>query len=265
MHHRLTRILPILFFLIALFAASSLAQPVEQLTGMLSGYVTSSETGTPIPDANIFIENTLYGTTSGDGPLNGTLAPDASVDITVAIDEDADSLPPGNYLDTVSFINLITGSGDTDRSVKLEVLITASCECDLNQDGSCNILDWPYFIEDWGRSDCNEPGVECECDLNGDGSCNILDWPYYIEDWGRVNCPLFEGFIEDFDDGVANYWVDDGSGTWTVEDGVYKMTGNRPPGQFYTSRYSYYDNGIFDDFTYEIEVNNLQGSLSSTL
>jgi C1A family cysteine protease len=204
------------------------------------------------------------GSTSGDGPLNGTLAPDVSVEITVAIDEDANTLTPGHYEETVSFTNLTTGSGDTARSVKLEVLITASCGCDLNQDGSCNILDWPYFIEDWGRSDCNEPGVECECDLNGDGSCNILDWPYYIEDWGRVNCPLFEGFIEDFDDGVANYWVDDGSGTWTVEDGVYKMTGNRPPGQFYTSRYSYYDNGIFDDFTYEIDVNNLQGSLSST-
>jgi hypothetical protein len=125
-------------------------------------------------------------------------------------------------------------------------------------------LDWPYFIEDWGRSDCHEPGVECECDLNGDGSCNILDWPYYIEDWGRANCPLFEGFIEDFYDGVANDWIDDGSGTWSVADGVYKMTGNRPPGQTYTTRYSYYDGGIFDDFTYLVDVNNLQGSLSST-
>jgi hypothetical protein len=31
------------------------------------------------------------------------------------------------------------------------------CECDLNGDGSCNILDWPYFIEDWGRTDCEGP------------------------------------------------------------------------------------------------------------
>ena len=65
-----------------------------------------------------------------------------------------------------------------------------SCECDLNGDGSCNILDWPYFIEDWGRTDCNSLGVGCECDLNGDGSCNIQDWPYFIEDWGRTDCPV---------------------------------------------------------------------------
>jgi hypothetical protein len=32
-----------------------------------------------------------------------------------------------------------------------------ACECDLNHDGSCNILDWPPFIEDWGRSDCPIP------------------------------------------------------------------------------------------------------------
>jgi len=63
------------------------------------------------------------------------------------------------------------------------------CECDLNADGNCNILDWPLFTEDWGRTDCNELAVECECDLNSDGSCNILDWPIFSEDWGRTDCP----------------------------------------------------------------------------
>jgi len=29
------------------------------------------------------------------------------------------------------------------------------CDCDLNKDGKCNILDWPYFIDDWGRTDCH--------------------------------------------------------------------------------------------------------------
>jgi hypothetical protein len=70
------------------------------------------------------------------------------------------------------------------------------CECDLDHNGSCNILDWPYFIEDWGRMDCGtppgsgNPPNDCECDLNTDGSCNILDWPFFIEDWGRTDCPL---------------------------------------------------------------------------
>jgi hypothetical protein len=68
------------------------------------------------------------------------------------------------------------------------------CECDFNQDGSCNILDWPYFIEDWGRDDCGtppgsgNPPSDCECDLNKDGICNILDWPRFIDDWGNLNC-----------------------------------------------------------------------------
>jgi hypothetical protein len=72
----------------------------------------------------------------------------------------------------------------------VEIEAAEVCECDLNGDGSCNILDWPYFIEDWGSTNCNDPGVDCECDLNGDGSCNILDWPYFIEDWGRTDCPI---------------------------------------------------------------------------
>jgi hypothetical protein len=45
--------------------------------------------------------------------------------------------------------------------------------------------------EDWGRTDCNEPGVApCECDLNGDGKCDMLDWLLFGEDWGRTDCPI---------------------------------------------------------------------------
>ena len=62
------------------------------------------------------------------------------------------------------------------------------CECDLNSDGSCNVFDWFTFIEDWGSTNCNEPGVDCECDLNNDGSCNVFDWFIFIEDWGRTDC-----------------------------------------------------------------------------
>jgi hypothetical protein len=28
------------------------------------------------------------------------------------------------------------------------------CECDLNKDGKCNILDYQRFIQDWGSTDC---------------------------------------------------------------------------------------------------------------
>jgi hypothetical protein len=67
------------------------------------------------------------------------------------------------------------------------------CECDLNQDGKCNILDWPDFIDEWGSTNCHDPGMDCACDLNRDGNCNILDWPYFIDDWGRADCPITQG------------------------------------------------------------------------
>jgi hypothetical protein len=64
------------------------------------------------------------------------------------------------------------------------------CECDLNNDGSCDGRDWLLFYPDWGRTDCNDPGVDCECDLNGDGSCDGRDWLLFYPDWGRTDCPI---------------------------------------------------------------------------
>jgi hypothetical protein len=64
-----------------------------------------------------------------------------------------------------------------------------ACECDLNRSGGCNILDYQIFIQEWGQTNCNQPGVECRCDINKDGSCNILDYQIFIQDWGRTDCP----------------------------------------------------------------------------
>jgi len=69
------------------------------------------------------------------------------------------------------------------------------CECNLNTDHSCNILDYQLFIQDWGRTNCGtppgtgNPPNDCECDLNQDGKCNILDYQIFIQDWGRTDCP----------------------------------------------------------------------------
>jgi C1A family cysteine protease len=63
------------------------------------------------------------------------------------------------------------------------------CECDLNSDGTCDMLDWLLFGKDWGRTNCIEPGVDpCECDLNGDGRCDMLDWLLFGKDWDRTDC-----------------------------------------------------------------------------
>ena len=69
------------------------------------------------------------------------------------------------------------------------------CECNLNSDHSCNILDYQLFIQDWGRINCGTPAGtgnppnDCECDLNHDGKCNILDYQTFIQDWGRTDSP----------------------------------------------------------------------------
>jgi hypothetical protein len=65
------------------------------------------------------------------------------------------------------------------------------CECDLNHDGRCDMQDWLIFGQDWGRTDCHDPGAEpCECDLNDDGRCDMQDWLIFGEDWGRTDCPI---------------------------------------------------------------------------
>jgi kexin len=74
--------------------------------------------------------------------------------------------------------------------VPLSGLVTEICECDLNQDNSCDGLDWLLFYPDWGRTDCTGSPDPCECDLNNDGSCNGLDWLLFYPDWGRTDCPL---------------------------------------------------------------------------
>jgi hypothetical protein len=76
------------------------------------------------------------------------------------------------------------------HEVPLAGLVTEVCECNLNDDNDCNGIDWLLFYPDWGRNDCNDPGVECECDLNEDGTCNGLDWLLFYPDWGRDDCPV---------------------------------------------------------------------------
>jgi hypothetical protein len=77
----------------------------------------------------------------------------------------------------------------------VELAAVDICECDLNGDGKCDMLDWLLFGEDWGETDCGTPPGsgnspnDCECDLNADGKCDMLDWLLFGEDWGRTDCP----------------------------------------------------------------------------
>jgi subtilisin family serine protease len=52
---------------------------------------------------------------------SGSLAPGNSVTVTVSINSNANSLPPGSHSDTVNFSNTTNGNGNTSRSVSLTV------------------------------------------------------------------------------------------------------------------------------------------------
>lgn len=67
-----------------------------------------------------------------------------------------------------------------------------------------------------------------------------------------VNATLEVGaFTEDFNDGVADYFVEDHPGRWNVDANVYKFDGT---GASQTS-FSYYDLGAFTNFTLEARGN----------
>jgi hypothetical protein len=64
------------------------------------------------------------------------------------------------------------------------------------------------------------------------------------------------GFFEDFNDGLADNWIDDGTGRWSVGSGVYKMDSVSLVGAQATSYY----NTPYEDFELEGKVNKISGS-----
>ena len=98
--------------------------------------------------------------------------------------------PPGNLAEsTPYFWRVVTKNPGGSNSGPVWNFTTGQfCECDLNNSGNCNILDYQLFIQDWGKTTCNNPGVFCECDLNVDGACNILDYQLFIQNWGQSGC-----------------------------------------------------------------------------
>ena len=69
-------------------------------------------------------------------------------------------------------------------------------------------------------------------------------------------------FSENFNDGVADNWVNDGSGRWTVIFGVYCMEGSSPTTNI--ARWTYYD-GDSSDFSYQARVRKTFGSTISSM
>jgi hypothetical protein len=95
------------------------------------------------------------------------------------------------------FDNFVRLSGQVDEPENLPGVLgtiyagSDACECDLNSDKSCNILDYQLFIQKWGSQTCHDAKTFCACDLNNDGKCNILDYQIFIQKWGSKTCHAF--------------------------------------------------------------------------
>ena len=144
-------------------------------------------------------------------------------------------LDVGNYHAVISIAS--PDAGNSPQQIEVDLSVTAApCGGDLDFDG------------DVDGSELAKAALGTVCS----GDCRIE----VFSQFGRVDCPS-SGFIEDFDDGVADNWVDDGSGVWGVDSGEYKMSGigaSQP-------RYSFF-NGTFDNFSYQVDVMRSAGSLN---
>ncbi len=88
------------------------------------------------------------------------------------------------------FMTWMAGEGQASE-IYIAQYTAAGCKGDLDGNGLVDMQDWLKFGEGWGRTNCNEAGVEpCDCDLNDDGTCDMADWLLFGEDWGRTDCLL---------------------------------------------------------------------------
>ena len=123
---------------------------------------------------------------------------------------------------------------------------------DADANGVVNVVDKVLVRNSFGQS--GDPGW-IDADVNCDGVVNVVDKVLVRNQFGQTGCVCGYELYEDFNDNVADNWVDDGADVWSVGEGVYRMTGISTA----DVRYSYYDE-VFADFTYEVDVRRTQGS-----
>ena len=151
-----------------------------------------------------------------------------------------------------------TPSGDVPGPIQWFKTGIFDCEGDFGTNGTVDAADLSLFVPGLGRSNCSQSPA-CEGDFDGDFDVDGTDIANMIQDYGRADCPRLE-LTEPFNSaGAPAGWNDDGSGTWFVSGGVYRMTGVKPVAGI--ARFTYY-NTIFEDFTFQADITKVQGSFN---
>ena len=97
-----------------------------------------------------------------------------------------------------------------------------------------------YYLKEWAG--------------DATGSTDILEVAMNSDK--TINAAFDFGVKETFNDGVANYFLDDQTGVWGVKDNAYVMTGAGNNG--WVSSWYNYDN--FDNFEYSVDIKTLDNT-----
>lgn len=133
-------------------AAISTANPGALIVDSSGGLVSSGPVGGPFtPGSAVYTLSNTGGTTlnwtAGKtaawidlSPATGSLAPGASAEVTVTINDAAKALAAGGYNDTVGFSNTTTGNGNTNREVTLTVNAPAALKLAIHRAGETGVF-----------------------------------------------------------------------------------------------------------------------------
>jgi len=147
-------------------------------------------------------------------------------------------------------VKLTVTSSKTGMSSSAILNIYVKTTGDVNGDGNVNVVDKVLVRNAFGQS--GPPGW-IDADVNCDGNVNVVDKVLVRNHFGEQGCRCRQEFCEDFNDGTADNWQDDGLGNWsvnmvTLDEGVYTLEGT--VSGWRSSTY----NEIYTDFTFEAEL-----------
>lgn len=170
--------------------ATSMTPGTEAGFGAVKEIFMTADEDADSASIQVFTTGTLlYGNTiTLEALKDGVVVASDEVLVSDIIDGHATLQIAGTIFDTLRLV-----SSPNSQALLLDnVTINGmdSCPCDIVNDGVCDMSDWQLFVQDWGMTDCHDPGGHtCACDITEDGVCDMSDWQLFVQDWGRADCP----------------------------------------------------------------------------